>query len=323
MAGTEPEPEPEQVAWEDWLQETWQAEADRQASVLSTRCNRLRQCPLFGSYTTKQLRMLALVVEDAEYTPGEIIFSEGETSDGSVFILESGAVTVHIEEMGEVGQIDRPGETVGELALFLEGVRTATVRAKGFASLYRIPAPEATEIMETAWGGREALQSRAKLLGRAAFFQHLREPELMKLATALVQHRYSRAGISIVTEGRPGDTMYIVEAGTVTTTVAGVGRMSEVTDKHFPLSHSFPNAKLRSPCLARAARARQCLRRDGDPPAPVPALVKSSVYLSVSLCLRVSVSPCLCPSLGSPRVRVHCCVRVPSQRALFQGATAR
>ncbi len=163
-----------------------------------------------------------------EYAEGEAIFSEGDKSDGSVYILGGGTVGVYTEKRGKIAQLDHEGEMFGELALFLEGVRTATVRALEFTSLYHIRGGDAMAIMEIVWGSREELQHRARWLRNTPFFQHLREPELMKLATALTRQNFSRPGIPIITEGRPGDTMYIVESGTVTTEVAGIGRVSEL-----------------------------------------------------------------------------------------------
>eukprot|EP01046_Picozoa_sp_COSAG06_P052672 COSAG06_NODE_8909_length_2034_cov_2.101809_1_plen_110_part_10 len=80
--------------WQHQLQETWRRDADRKASEVRFRTDRLRLCPLFAKRTTKQLRMLALAMEDVEYVDGEVIFAQGDASDGSVYLLDSGAVAV-------------------------------------------------------------------------------------------------------------------------------------------------------------------------------------------------------------------------------------
>ena len=214
--------------WQHQLQETWRRDADQKASEVRFRTDRLRLCPLFAKRTTKQLRMLALAMEDVEYVDGEVIFAQGDASDGSVYLLDSGAVAVHVEGMGQVAALEDAGEIFGELCLFLDGPRSATVRAQGFTSLFRVIGSDAMHIMEAAWGNREELQRRAGLLRSTPFFEPMRTPELMKLATALEPKRFQRPGVDIVIEGQLGDTMYVVETGHPTTQVRGVGRVSEL-----------------------------------------------------------------------------------------------
>ncbi|MHC4940338.1 MAG: cyclic nucleotide-binding domain-containing protein [Planctomycetota bacterium] len=73
------------------------------------------------------------------YQDGENLMRQGEKGDFMV-VIQSGKVLIIAEsELGEilVGTAG-PGEIVGEMALFEQGVRTATVRASGEVRALRV-----------------------------------------------------------------------------------------------------------------------------------------------------------------------------------------
>lgn len=74
-----------------------------------------------------------------EFQDGEIIIRQGETGD-CMYVIQSGTVEIFIEEDGqEIHLADRKeGEFFGEMALFDQEVRSASVRSKGPARVLTV-----------------------------------------------------------------------------------------------------------------------------------------------------------------------------------------
>ena len=75
--------------------------------------------------------------DDATTFPaGTLIFSEGESSNGLMYVLQEGEVDIFVrdEHIDTIG----PGECLGEIALVDNGPRTATAVAKGECKLVPI-----------------------------------------------------------------------------------------------------------------------------------------------------------------------------------------
>ncbi|HEX8075231.1 MAG TPA: Crp/Fnr family transcriptional regulator, partial [Thermoleophilaceae bacterium] len=60
-------------------------------------------------------------------------------------------------------------------------------------------------------------EDTARLLGRVSLFQALSEPDLAELARVAVPRRWM-AGEAVFREGDPGDTCYVIRAGSVRVT---------------------------------------------------------------------------------------------------------
>src|SRR5208283_2608153 len=91
----------------------------------------LKEVSLFSKMKPEELRIIALTTDNFIYEAGEVIVEEGDEGD-EAYIIYSGKVEVYrkgydgkkvvINELG-------PGEIFGELALFGDGFRTASVQA--------------------------------------------------------------------------------------------------------------------------------------------------------------------------------------------------
>jgi CRP-like cAMP-binding protein len=68
------------------------------------------------------------------YEDGEILVRQGDVGD-TMYVIQEGAVEIVIEKDGREMVLAHAGagEMVGEMAIFLHEVRSATVRAKGRA----------------------------------------------------------------------------------------------------------------------------------------------------------------------------------------------
>lgn len=119
---------------------------------LANRDNWLDNVPLFSGLPHEVIQTLAKNAHYISFLPGDTVFNEGDKGD-SIYILVSGTVnvfqwdaqgnSVHMAEL-------RPGSFIGEHALSERAVRTATVRAKTYATLLRLTAEEVVELSKDA-----------------------------------------------------------------------------------------------------------------------------------------------------------------------------
>jgi CRP-like cAMP-binding protein len=90
----------------------------------------LKSIPLFHDLTRKEIFEVNELLHERVYEKNEIVFERGDPGHG-VFIVVSGKLRVDPNhELFKTAVPDiGPGESVGELALFDEGPRSATIMA--------------------------------------------------------------------------------------------------------------------------------------------------------------------------------------------------
>jgi serine phosphatase RsbU (regulator of sigma subunit) len=99
----------------------------------------LAQVPLFTKLSQDELRHLADNLNSCQFSPGEIIFNEGDKGD-LFYIVRDGQLEI-LKSLGtedeRVLALRHAGEFVGEMSLFMEGgLRMATARAAEQTSLW-------------------------------------------------------------------------------------------------------------------------------------------------------------------------------------------
>ncbi len=86
----------------------------------------LQRVPLFADLDRRELQQVARLFKERRFRQGETVMKEG-LGGAAFFVIESGEAVV------SVGGTERtrlaPGDYFGEIALFDEGARTATVTA--------------------------------------------------------------------------------------------------------------------------------------------------------------------------------------------------
>ena len=94
------------------------------------RVEMLKNVPIFHDLTSKEILEVDELLHERTYEQDEIIFEEGDQGHG-VFIIISGKVRVDpCHKLLKTANLEfGPGELVGELTLFDEAPRTATVVA--------------------------------------------------------------------------------------------------------------------------------------------------------------------------------------------------
>src|SRR5919198_5949968 len=86
----------------------------------------LERVPLFADLNRRELRHIARLFKERRFSEGQTVVKEG--SGGATFyVIDSGEATVSVGG-GERDTLE-PGDYFGEIALFDEGARAATITA--------------------------------------------------------------------------------------------------------------------------------------------------------------------------------------------------
>ncbi len=99
----------------------------------------LRGIPLFAGFDPAKLKLLAFSSSYLTLEEGEVLFSEGDPAD-SVYLIDEGEADIctgHGEHEIKVAKLGKYG-LVGEMAIFRNAPRSATIRAAGPLKVLKI-----------------------------------------------------------------------------------------------------------------------------------------------------------------------------------------
>jgi CRP-like cAMP-binding protein len=206
------------------------APAAAKALVLTIRLHdRMRLLESLGFLATVPvagLDRLARAARVREYPSGATIVRQGDRGN-EFFVLAVGEAAVFVRERGEDRGVNNlgVGDYFGERALLGDGLRRATVRSSSAVKVLAFPAEvfwkELAGTMawetrlRTALGERERLQE-------LPIFASMGSRQLDLLAVKL-EVREVEAGETLVRQGDPGDTFFIVREGDLEVLVSGSG----------------------------------------------------------------------------------------------------
>jgi CRP-like cAMP-binding protein len=114
----------------------------------------LSQVPMFASCTSAQIDEIIELAEPRTVNPDTVLVREGETGD-EFFVLGSGEAAVS-RDGTEVARIG-PGEFFGELALFDDAPRNATVTSTTGTTLVAIGRTQFQKLLGDLPGFRDAV----------------------------------------------------------------------------------------------------------------------------------------------------------------------
>jgi CRP-like cAMP-binding protein len=97
----------------------------------------LRRAPVLGLFEDEALRVIANVADTRRLRPGEVLFRQGDRSDGG-YIVAAGLIAAGREGDEEETALLGPGSLIGEVALFLRMQRPATAVAREPSTVLRI-----------------------------------------------------------------------------------------------------------------------------------------------------------------------------------------
>jgi CRP-like cAMP-binding protein len=102
----------------------------------------LQRSPLFEMLSQTELELLADLSRPRRYGPGEVIFEQGDLGD-SLYVIVNGEVEVlHKDPQGNMQVLAslRAPDFFGEMSLIDKEYRSATVRARGEATMLHLTA---------------------------------------------------------------------------------------------------------------------------------------------------------------------------------------
>lgn len=125
----------------------------------------LRCIPMFASLDPSKLKLLAFASEYLTFEDGETLFHIGDPAD-SVYLIEDGEAGAYGEKNGHEMRVATLGrhEVIGEMAIFRNSARIATIRAHGRLKVVRIDGDMFLELVtrnpEAALGVMRALSEK-------------------------------------------------------------------------------------------------------------------------------------------------------------------
>lgn len=109
----------------------------------------LKKINLFEGLSVSELAAVASVTEEIVYPPGEIVIKEGETGETMYLIIKGEVSVIKGQEKGREIELDRigAGAYFGEMALFEDVVRSASIRTEKETHLLVLHQLEFSEIV--------------------------------------------------------------------------------------------------------------------------------------------------------------------------------
>src|SRR4029077_17266405 len=105
--------------------------------------------PVFSTLERGDLERVAQLAVPREFDPGEVVFREGDSSDTCYVVREGRARAVRTHRAGRTITLATfgPGDIFGELALFEDERRSATVEAVQRTSVVGVLGPDMRRLM--------------------------------------------------------------------------------------------------------------------------------------------------------------------------------
>ncbi|KAA3604674.1 MAG: cyclic nucleotide-binding domain-containing protein [Calditrichaeota bacterium] len=116
--------------------------------------NELKRCSLFAEFSQIELEKVISVAHKETIIPGDHAFHENEEGDNLIIIRLGTLRLMKIDTGGDAKQLALlgTGSYVGEMALFDEGLRSASGVAVERCDIWKIPYSELRELLENNVG---------------------------------------------------------------------------------------------------------------------------------------------------------------------------
>jgi len=166
---------------------------------------------------------IADAVEVIRLEPDEVLYAQGDPSDG-FFLIREGQLSVTSDWKGEKKLLAEPGarQTVGEILLMGDRQRTATVRAKQATVVYKLSRDAFAALTEShSKVMRKVVRRMSDRLQRIRFrtvmrasriFKDLGEDVLTDLESEM-KLRTVASGETLCHQGDPADSLFVVISG--------------------------------------------------------------------------------------------------------------
>ncbi len=126
--------------------------------ALETEIQMLSALPLFSKLEPEVLRLIAFAAETLIMRAGDVLFRQGDASDGGYFVV-SGAIALDASLNGAAAaKVVLPGALIGELALLASTRRPATAIARQNSTVLKISRALFLRGLETSPASAERLK---------------------------------------------------------------------------------------------------------------------------------------------------------------------
>ncbi|MFE5321228.1 cyclic nucleotide-binding domain-containing protein [Paenibacillus sp. NPDC056579] len=180
----------------------------------------LKNHTLLHGVPEMELAKAASTMQTVRFTEGEWLMHEGKEGHHCYFVLE-GTVQVHTRSLigkqvvlAELGY----GALIGEIALIRNEKRTAGIRALNDVTALCLDRAAFEKLAEASPHFHESMTYAAELrmkhgmLSKASIWSAIPDSELRGLAEITVRRRVKR-GETVLREGDPADTFYMISSG--------------------------------------------------------------------------------------------------------------
>ena len=109
----------------------------------------LGRVPVFSTLVQSDLERIASLAVPRQFEPGEVVFREGDASDTCYIVREGRARAIHEHSDGRTITLATfgPGDIFGELAMFEDELRSATVEAIEPTGVVAVLGPDMRRLM--------------------------------------------------------------------------------------------------------------------------------------------------------------------------------
>jgi CRP/FNR family transcriptional regulator len=109
----------------------------------------LGRVPVFSTLVQSDLEQIAELAVPRQFEPGEVVFREGDASDTCYIVRDGRARAIRTHRDGRAITLARfgPGDIFGELALFEDERRSATVEAIELTSVVAVLGPDMRRLL--------------------------------------------------------------------------------------------------------------------------------------------------------------------------------
>jgi CRP/FNR family transcriptional regulator, cyclic AMP receptor protein len=109
----------------------------------------LARVPVFSTLERDDLERISQLAVPRSFAPGEVVFREGDSSDTCYIVRDGRACAIRTHRDGRTITLARfgPGDIFGELALFEDELRSATVEAIERTSVVAVLGPDMRRLL--------------------------------------------------------------------------------------------------------------------------------------------------------------------------------
>jgi CRP/FNR family transcriptional regulator, cyclic AMP receptor protein len=174
----------------------------------------LGRVPVFSTLVHSDLERIAQLAVPRRFEPGQVVFREGDASDTCYIVREGHARAIHEHRDGRTITLATfgPGDIFGELAMFEDELRSATVEAIEPTSVVAVLGPDMRRLMTehpeistrlVVALGRRLRETNARLSRQS--FQTVQSRVAVVLSELVAQERAGGSGDDVLVTATQSD----------------------------------------------------------------------------------------------------------------------